>query len=443
MYLAQHKANEALVASVTDNKQINVMTNTEFKKKIAETSDPEWFKNISVTLNFSYVNVNQQLTGLTAIYEYVNQQIEGWNKVEIKLPRELENSKTYFNQLKTSIIQFVNSYYNQASRNLTSYWSNVHNTISNTNSFPLPYNSPETEFLLRIHKESPRYFQGAFTFLIGNNFNINNKDSFFGALLAYEFSQKDNSEIVERRNAEKSSISKIRNDFQKYLSESESIVIEHIKNANDKYEEFIKKIDELKTEKDNQFSSWFDETKTTKWQNWYDPTTQRVKELEDTYREKLKLEEPAKYWNDRASKLKAQGWITLTLIIVLVGITCWSLAEILWTAPEQIYESWFGNDKSAAIRWSIIYITLISFIAYAIRALTKFMFSSFHLSRDCEERHTLTYFYLSLLNDSKVDEKDRQLIMQSLFSRAETGLLKDDSSPTMPSETIGKIISRQ
>ncbi|WP_410528251.1 hypothetical protein [Sphingobacterium sp. T2] len=33
--------------------------------------------------------------------------------------------------------------------------------------------------------------------------------------------------------------------------------------------------------------------------------------------------------------------------------------------------------------------------------------------------------------------------MQSLFSRAETGLLKDDSSPTMPSETIGKIISRQ
>ncbi|MBL0083889.1 MAG: hypothetical protein IPP37_16370 [Saprospiraceae bacterium] len=260
--------------------------------------------------------------------------------------------------------------------------------------------------------------------------------------MAYEFSQKDNSEIVERRNAEKSSISKIRTDFQKYLTESESIVVDHIKNANDKYNEFIKKIHQLKSEKENLFTTWFDDTKTTQWQSWYDPTTKRVKELEDTYREKLKLEEPAQYWSERAEKLRKQGWIALSLIIIIVGISCWSLAEILWTAPVQIYESWFGEDKSAAVRWSIIYITLISFIAYAIRALTKFMFSSFHLARDCEERHTLTYFYLSLLKDSNVDENERQLIMQSLFSRAETGLLKDDSSPTMPSDAIGKIISK-
>lgn len=420
-----------------------MMTNKEFKKKISETTDPEWFKNISVTFNFSYVNINQHITGLTAIYEYVYQQIEGWNNVAATLPTELENSKNYFNQLKNSIIQFVNSYYNETGNNLTSYWRKIQNGFLNTNSFPLPYNIPETAFLIRVHKENPQYFHGAYVFLIGNNFNIKNKDSFFGALLAYEFSRKDNSEIVERRNAEKSSISKIRNDFQKYLTESENIVVDHIKNTNDKYEEFIKKIDDLKSEKDTLFNTWFDDTKTNQWQSWYDPTTKRVNELEDTYREKLKLEEPAKYWNERAGKLKTQGWIALSLIILLVGFTCWSLAKILWTAPEQIYESWFGDDKSAAIRWSIIYITLISFIAYAIRALTKFMFSSFHLSRDCEERHTLTYFYLSLIKDSNVDEKDRQLIMQSLFSRAETGLLKDDSSPTMPSDAIGKIISKQ
>ena len=419
------------------------MTNIEFKKKIAEATDPEWFKNISATFNFSYVNVNQQITGLTAIYEYVNQQIEGWSKVDVNFPSELENSKIYFNKLKESILQFVKIHSTETSNNLAIYWKKSQDYISNTNNFPLPYNIPESEFLIRVYKENPRYFNGAYVFLFGNNFNINNKDSFFGALLAYEFNQKGNSEIVERRNAEKSSISKIRNDFQKYLIESESIVVDHIKNTNDKYVEFVKKIEDLKSEKDTLFNTWFDNTKTTQWQNWYDPTTKKIKDLEDTYREKLKLEEPAKYWSERAEKLKTQGWIALSLIILIVVITCWSLAEILWTAPEQIYESWFGDDKSAAIRWSIIYITLISFIAYAIRALTKFMFSSFHLSRDCEERHTLTYFYLSLLKDSNVDEKDRQLILQSLFSRAETGLLKDDSSPTMPSDAIGKIISRQ
>jgi len=64
------------------------------------------------------------------------------------------------------------------------------------------------------------------------------------------------------------------------------------------------------------------------------------------------------------------------------------------------------------------------------------MFSSFHLARDCEERHTLTYFYLSLLKDSKVENSDRPLIMQSLFSRADTGLLKEDSAPTMPNDVM-------
>ncbi len=182
--------------------------------------------------------------------------------------------------------------------------------------------------------------------------------------------------------------------------------------------------------------------KKEKWQKWYEPAVNKIAELELTYKEKLKLEEPAKYWNERALKLKKQGWISVAIIVLLVLLVSWSLGEILWKTPEQLYSSWFGNDKSAAIRWSIVYVTLISFIAYCIRALTKVMFSSFHLARDCEERYTLTYFYLSLLKDSKVDDKDRQLIMQSLFSRAETGLLKDDSSPTMPSDAISKIITK-
>ena len=34
-----------------------------------------------------------------------------------------------------------------------------------------------------------------------------------------------------------------------------------------------------------------------------------------------------------------------------------------------------------------------------------------------------------------MDKEDRLLIMQSLFSRADTGLLKEDSSPSMPGAT--------
>ena len=81
-------------------------------------------------------------------------------------------------------------------------------------------------------------------------------------------------------------------------------------------------------------------------------------------------------------------------------------------------------------------------MAFSIKVVSKVMFSSFHLARDSEERYTLTYFYLALLKDSNVTSDEKQLIMQSLFSRADTGLLKEDSSPTMPNDMVGKIFNK-
>lgn len=71
------------------------------------------------------------------------------------------------------------------------------------------------------------------------------------------------------------------------------------------------------------------------------------------------------------------------------------------------------------------------------------MFSSFHLARDAEERHTLTFFYLALSKDSQVGDDDRKMILQALFSRTETGLLKEDSSPTLPTnDVINKFMNK-
>lgn len=417
------------------------MTNTEFKKKISESANIEWFKKIEETFDFPYIEVFLPLKGISAIYEFVNQQISGWEKIEGPIPGALQHSQTFFQNVKNHILQFVNSDLNQQGRNLNSHWANTKDVINRINQKPFTYDSPYTEFLIRIFKETPNYFQGAYNCITVTNFNVNNKELLFGAILAYEFALKEKSSIIERKKTEQSSIAKLKSDFQKYLTESEGLLTNHLHDANIKFTEYTQKIDDLKNEKDELFTRWFEKTKSEEWQKWFEPSKKKVTELELTYQVKLKLEAPAKYWSDRAKNLRRQGWIAMSIIIVLVGLTSWSLGKILWSTPEQLYSSWFQGDKSAAIRWSIVYITLISFIAYCIRALTKVMFSSFHLARDCEERHTLRYFYLSLLKEAKVDEKDRQLIMQSLFSRAETGLLKDDSSPTMPSDSIGKIFS--
>lgn len=416
------------------------MTNSEFKKKILEVNDVEWFKNVEETFSFPYINVSIEQKGITAIYLFLNQQINGWEKIET-LPAEFQNSKNYFLNLKQQILNFVNAYSQSEQSTLEANWRGIKNRINLVSDFPFVYNCPETEFLLKIFSETPQYFLSAFDFTInGNSLNSNNRDNLIGYILAYEFKQRGNSDLTERRNSEKSSLSKIRTDFQKYLSDSEDELLTYLNNTKVNFEEHIKEIDELKVNKNELITNWFDKTKIV-YDELINNSNITIKELESTYKEKLKLEAPAIYWNQRAKKLRTQGWYALGIMVALIIISTFSLGEILWNTPEQIYSSFFNGDKSAAIRWSIVYVTIISLIAFCIRAVTKVMFSSFHLARDCEERYTLTYFYLALLKDSSVNENERQLIMQSLFSRAETGLLKDDSSPTMPSD-ITKYMQR-
>lgn len=416
------------------------MTNAEFKRTIAESPNVEWFNKQQATFNFKYIDFEKKLIGISSIYEFINRQLNGWNKIETKLPTELNASKEYFKELHSQLITLVkdipDEYYLE-----NHFQGTIIPTINNLRRFPLIYDSSITEFLINVFNENPKYFIGAFNFIIKDDSRSgNNKEYFIGYNLAYEFISKDYSKILERRNAEKSSIAKIRNDFEKYLSDSETQISDYLSNTHKKYIEYSNKIDDLHQEKNTQFSTWFKELKENEWAKWYNPAQSKIKELEETYNKKLQLEAPARYWSIKSLKHKKEGKNALWILIGLSTFAAILLYTILWNAPEDIYKSFTGEtSRVGAIRWSIVFITLISIIAFAIKSVSKYMFSSFHLARDCEERHTLTYFYLSLLKDSNVDEKDRQLIMQSLFSRADTGLLKEDSSPTMPNDILTKI----
>lgn len=418
------------------------MTLTEFKNKVKEAQDHEWWKNKSANFNFSYISFNKEISGATAIYQFVNQQLKGWLKLT-DLPSELQQSVSYFSKIQNGLIHLTSNPA-QSGINKENQWNSlVQRHIDNINNlFPFTYNCPETEFIIEVHSNyRNKTVEGAFHFITQqiNNTITNNAEYFRGVILGYEFQSRDQSDIVSRRKKEHSSFSKLRSDFQEYLSESETHLNDHLIGATDNYNKHVGLIDGFKEAKEALFNDWFEKSKKD-FSSFDESSKTKISDLENTYQEKLKLEEPARYWDERAKSLRKQGWFALIGLIILVGGAAYSLQDLLWKVPEQIYGSFFNGDKSAAIRWSVIYVTFISFIAFAVRAVTKVMFSSFHLARDSEERHTLTYFYLSLLKDAKVDDKDKQLIMQSLFSRADTGLLKDDSSPTMPGESITKFL---
>lgn len=154
----------------------------------------------------------------------------------------------------------------------------------------------------------------------------------------------------------------------------------------------------------------------------------RCADLENLYQEKLRLEAPAEYWMELDRQYNRAGWIWFVFSFLFTAAIVVGLVFVLKYLPNLFSEDshWIDVFKNSAI------ITVIMSIAvYILRLFVKMTVSSFHLSRDAKERNKLTYFYLALIEKKAVTEKERAIILNSLFSRADTGLLKGDSSPTM------------
>ena len=403
----------------------------ELRNKVAGADSKDLFDSYEWTFSFPQHNFSKKIKGITAIYEYLITQIEGWRNFDGILPEQLKYSKEYFEKCRVQIDDVIANIH-QSQDYIKSRLRNLLPVNNDNNRVPFLYNAPETNFLMEVFKNYRDAFNGAYAFIIGNISQLaNDKNAMIGILLAYEFTQKDKSQITERRNAEKISLGKIRSEFQNYLSSSELQLTEHLKNANKNYEEHIKEMDELKSLKEKSFNEWFKESTDT-FNNFTSNTQKQISDLKKTYEELLKLKKPAEYWRERSVQMKNKGHLSLGIATGMIFLICIALYFLLWQTPEGMIKSFFGEDKGAALRWSVVFITFLSAAFFGIRPLMKITFSNYHLARDAEERERLMFVYLAMIQDSKIEKEDRQLIMQALFSRADTGLLREDSSPTMP-----------
>ena len=415
------------------------MTTEEVTAKIKDATDVNWFNTKTNIIQFAYQQYKPEITSVTSLHKFLKEQVEGWDQLDVNFNNNLNNSRNIFNSAIEQVEYFINNIQNLEEDNLTNHWNSHVQPYLNQLNNCFSFDSPETQFLYKIYTEYSTYFQGALQFIQGNTGSITNKDIFIGAVMAYEFSLNEKSTITKRSLDETESLNAIKSNFQKNLDTCNTQLASHLQQIDEKYQIYTNEVDEYKTAKETEVNTWFDAARDG-FNHFDSDTKKRIEELEKTYQEKLRLSKPAEYWHERAKVLKGEGWKAFRWLVGVIFMACFTLYLLLWFTPKDMLESIFSG-KTSAIRWSIVYITFISFLAVGIRALSKVMFSSFHLSRDAEEREQLSYFYLALKNDSAVDEKDKHLIMQALFSRADTGLLKEDSSPTMPNG-IDKLMNR-
>ena len=419
------------------------MTLKEIRERIVVSDNLELLNSVSVTINYPHINFSASLNGYAAVYQFVLNQVTGWNKFE-NLPSELAESKRFFENIKQRILNTEPYFTKEQENNFKNHWNQIQQelsqaTTSNRRDNIYTYQSPESNFLIDLFKENPNYIAGAQDYLSQRNIStIQDKNYLNGLIAAYEFKNQDSTDITQRRNQEKKSLGSIRNSFQDHLNEAEIHLNDYLKRTQDSLTEHFGTLDSLKSDKNKVFDDWFTQTNGS-FDEFYSNAQQSITDNQTLYREKLRLEAPADYWKQRGLKLKADGQKYLFWLLGLVVFSALGLFILLFQIPDGMLLKVF-DDKVTAIKWSIILITMISLLAYGIKVLARLTFSAFHLSRDAEEREQLTHFYLALKQDSSVSDVDRQLILQSLFSRADSGLLKEDSSPTMPSSIVEKYI---
>lgn len=258
--------------------------------------------------------------------------------------------------------------------------------------------------------------------------SIKKSDSNFfsiaGNLLAYEYLYQEQNRFIKRSQSEKRSLTLLYDRLEKKTSEIVGDIDNFKFGINDWKNQFQASCDES-IASFHQNSNQKIETNDSEFTEFMKNSKSNINEMEKTYKEKLRLEAPAQYWANKAKSYRNQGfwWVGSLGFFIVIGLALFSC----------FFVKLIGGKFTQSIESYIVFITIITIYAFLLKTLSKMTFSSFHLQRDAEEREQLAHVYLALVHDQKtIDEDSRKIVFQALFSRAETGLLGQDSSPAMP-----------
>lgn len=173
--------------------------------------------------------------------------------------------------------------------------------------------------------------------------------------------------------------------------------------------------------------------------DWQKEKHEKIKALEDTYENQLSLEAPEKLWTERAEEhqKKAKKW-TYFLIFAILSLI-FTLAVLVVVIHN--YSLNIIKNELPFISKSFILISIISFFIYIVRILIKIVMSNHHLATEYKQKAALTRFYQALTKaGTDIEKEERLIIINSLFSKVETGLVKTDTSND--SEAILALLSK-
>lgn len=370
------------------------------------------FKEQKITIILYPDPTEKSFSSLNEFYEFMLKEKEFW-----EICTDSDMTVQIYNRF-VSIVNNIEKVTTIDNLNFNQEIDLIDNAIrdSQENSFPCIYSvTPQAKFIKERYGVHYSQADAACDYLFNSELNHslqNDKAYLIGILSTFLFNDGNK---FNRSENEKQALLDLRTRFSQEFN-----------TLHDQYKQWTNEYNSFK-DTTEQWRIGFQQTA----DNFLNNKKQKLEELEQLYRDKLRLEGPATYWKDTSQSYSEKGrrwrlWATISTFLFIVYLTI-----LLYNLPE----SWArGSGLSySSIKSTIIFTLIASMGIYIINLFVKLSTSAYHLARDANERFQLTHVYLSLLKEQGASEAaERSIILQSIFSRADTGLLKRDSAPTMP-----------
>lgn len=381
-----------------------------------------YFKKNKIKITLFPDNTSKSFKTFSSFKDYIGEEIIFWSNYN---QGEFVAIKNHFDKIKSNLSNIQSN-----SENVT-HQLQIAVDAASINAYPAIYSKTKAaKVLIELYEKNKTQATAALSYIKGEGIRLNRMDpsikydTLKGILDIHLFTLPN---ILDDK-LDKTTVllEKLYNKYNDLLTNLEEEFSKRNQKASDDYNKCQGGIAEFIRNKKEE-----NEIFTKKHED-------KLEAIEKFYHEKLRLESSASYWEkysiDCKKDAKRLKWWAIVLTAVVVGY----LTLILFNLPGTgLISEPFSIISIKAI---IIFTLITSLLVYLIRLFIKLSLSSYHLSRDAKERHELTYLFLSLLNEDAIKPEDRNVILQALFSRADTGLLKGDSSPSMPEGVWGTVI---
>lgn len=209
-------------------------------------------------------------------------------------------------------------------------------------------------------------------------------------------------------------------------------VLNYMKSTSDEF-------DIWKNDFKENINDWRDEI-----DEWKEKMEKKLTILENTYKEKLKLEAPEDLWNEKAENYgcayKLWGFFVILLSTAIVYFVNKIITEFYFNSKIN---SISDNDILNYFPKTFLFVGILSLALYVLRVFVKITLSNKHLQLECEQKAALTRFYQALVHDGKnINENERLIIFNALFSKTESGLIKLSDTPN-EIENIISLLSKR